>query len=127
MKFKFLLLFLFGLVMVSCGDDEPDTPEVCDTLQETIIGIWESDENPGTTVEFTSGGRVVDDSFLFVDDDFPAGETVNKIYNFEGTDRIEFTYSSGLNFRSRTGTIQDFSCETFRIAVNSSVLNFTKQ
>jgi len=127
MKFKFLFLFVLGLMMVSWGDDDPDTPEVCDKLEDVIIGVWESDENAGTTVEFRSGGIVLDDSFLFVDDEFPEGSTVVKSYSFKEDGKIEFSYSSGFTFFARNGTVQDFTCTTFRIAVNGAVLNFTKQ
>lgn len=118
---------LSGLILFSCGEDEPEIEEVCDDLSTLLIGVWESDENPSVTVEFMTSNLIVDDAFLFVDNDFEVGDVVGKVYSVTGNEEIDFAYSSGFNFRSRNGKVQEFTCETFRISVNGAIRNFTKK
>lgn len=126
MKYGLLLSAMLTIIFVSCGaDDEMD--QNCETLSEALIGIWDSNDFSGTTVEFLESNQVIDDAFLFVDEEFAGVLLEQKVYSVDGNDKIDFAYSKGLNINTRTGTVQGFSCDTLRIAVNSQLLRFTKK
>lgn len=126
MKLNFLFFVLFGLMLASCGDDS-DEETNCNDLATLLIGEWDSVENAGSTIEFKSNSTVVDDDFLFVENSFDSGVEITKVYSVINNEEIEFTYSSGFNFFSRDGNVQNFTCDSLRIAINGAVRNFTKK
>ena len=127
MKYGLLLSAMLTFIFVACGSDEEEMDQNCETLSEVLIGVWDSNDFSGTTVEFLESNEVIDDAFLFVDEDFGGVLLEEKVYSVDGNDKIDFAYSKGFNISSRTGTVQGFSCDTLRIAVNSQLLRFTKQ